>query len=156
MDRCLDAIGSEDETAGPTSDDLMMVRQALLQELNMDVKHTVAAKDTLLQASLIWRMAREMGDPDADTIFDWLTNGAPAGIAMDIEDPGGIFPPDEEGSLAGSNVDVPDHTHHTMTRTKLLDQKLQDWCRLASSKHSAATKSYRTGCAGLRTYRSWA
>ena len=64
--------------------------------LQGDVK--MQALDTQLQAGLLWTIARSFGDPDADTIHTWLTDGAPAGISQPILDPGCIFPPDEPTS----------------------------------------------------------
>lgn len=68
--------------------------------------------NTMLDAELLWAMGRSFGDPGADTIHDWLTNGAPAGISRPIEDPpGNIIPPDPQGEAAELQQ-LPDHLEH--------------------------------------------
>ena len=46
---------------------------------------------TTLQAGLLEAWAREAGDPDHEHVARWLREGAPAGVELQIEDPG-IFP----------------------------------------------------------------
>ena len=89
---CLHALGSLNEADCPSKHDVERLRAELVHLLQID--KITPSLDTELQASLIWHMARGAGDPDADEIFRWLTEGAPAGIELNIEDPGHIFPPD--------------------------------------------------------------
>ena len=94
MRRCVSSIGSEDADAGPSAEDLQPLRHklnCLFPDLNNF--RVSLALDTELQAGLLWRLARATGDPDADEIYTWLTEGAPAGIEMPVTDPASIFPP---------------------------------------------------------------
>lgn len=61
MHSCLNAIGSEDPTAGPNESDKQKLREALKQEFNENPAVDEKATDTLLQADLIWSVARAMG-----------------------------------------------------------------------------------------------
>ncbi len=73
----------------------------------------VAALDTQLDAALIWTLRRAMGDPDTDTIYQWLMEGAPAGIEVAIEDPRGIFPPEIISITEETDdLDLPDPRQH--------------------------------------------
>lgn len=110
--RCLDAIGDEQEDAGPTEVQLDRVRQLIWKATAMSGQSTQkTALDSKLQADLLWQLARAAGDPDADCIQSWLTEGAPAGISKNIEDPGRIFPPDVPGDFH-EGAELPDHTLH--------------------------------------------
>ena len=113
MCRCLEAIGSDDLNAGPTEDDLTKVRRTFADEYDMRDTNNTEAMDTKLQAQLLWKMAREFGDPDADTIYEWLSEGAPAGITMDIDDPGHVFPPEDNPNRAMELGSLPDYQLHT-------------------------------------------
>ena len=54
-----------------------------------------------------------MGDPDTDAIYQWLMEGAPAGIEVAIDDPGGIFPPDIISITEETDdLDLPDPRQH--------------------------------------------
>ena len=111
QERCLQAVGNEDSAAGP--------EQHHLDELRMKLKTTFCQNSmegheglrTKLQPDVLWVLARAAGDPDADEIYDWLTNGAPAGISREINDPGGIFPT-EDDELELEEVDLPDPMKH--------------------------------------------
>lgn len=72
--------------------------------------------DTELQAGLLWRLGRAAGDPDADDMYCWLTQGAPAGIEVKIEDAARIFPAsrgDEEPEMAADYSDPWEHTNYS-------------------------------------------
>eukprot|EP00435_Cladocopium_sp_Y103_P030056 s3225_g7.t1 len=110
---CLDAIGSTSADAGPSQAHLDVVRDALSKEFSeIDTSHCTPAMDSQLRADLIWQISRAMGDPDADCIYGWLVDGAPAGISLPIEDPGNIFPPDVEGAADMVPHLLPDHANH--------------------------------------------
>ena len=53
--------------------------------------------DTPLDAMLIKSWAKRVNDPDADIIYEWLTEGSPAGIEREVIDPG-IFPKAENAA----------------------------------------------------------
>ena len=110
--RCLHAIGSDDPEAGPTEEQLQRFRDGIIEAFNeINTAPHKPALDSKLQAELIWRFARAAGDPDADCIHEWLTEGAPAGISMPIEDPGQIFPPDNDTNVWEDQL-LPDHLNH--------------------------------------------
>ena len=92
--KCLQAIGSEEAEAGPEKAELDQVADALRGALGYTQCDGVQGLHTQLRAALIWKVARHLGDPDADEIYKWLTQGAPAGISEIIQDPGEVFPPD--------------------------------------------------------------
>lgn len=84
------AIGSEDVEAGLEEGSLDEIRRELCEMLDPNIEQMPKkATDSLVQAHLIWLMARSAANPDADCIYSWLTEGALAG-------PGHIFPPDDE------------------------------------------------------------
>eukprot|EP00435_Cladocopium_sp_Y103_P035534 s490_g9.t1 len=95
QERCIGSIGSHEEDAGPSDLDLAPVREQLNVAFTSHDRETVKLPlDTQLQAGMLWRMARAAGDPDADEIYGWLTEGAPAGIEQAVKDDGNIFPGD--------------------------------------------------------------
>ena len=110
--RCLEAIGSEAADAGPTDADRQTIRRQLLEEFPPVSGSQMESNDTLLQPGLILALGRAFGDPDADMIYEWLVDGAPAGISRPILDPGGIFPPDNEEQADG-DIGLPDHHNHS-------------------------------------------
>ena len=89
--QCCEALGSDCEQAGPPDCVIDEIRALMLQTFP-EVPALGAALDTKLQADLMYRWAKAVNDPDADHIHRWITNGAPAGIEVMIED-GSIFPP---------------------------------------------------------------
>ena len=92
---CLQAIGSEDDGAGPSTTELDGVAELLHAALDGIQCENEGGLHTKLRATLIWKVARYLGDPDADEIHRWLTQGAPAGISEQIYDPGEVFPPED-------------------------------------------------------------
>ena len=105
MTACLQAVGNPDADAGPTLAHCEGGRQVMWEALR---KHAPQACEglvadepdpdiptpvfyTLLEA---WRRAAQ--DPEAH-VYDWLRQGAPAGISMDIPTCG-IFPPARDTS----------------------------------------------------------
>ena len=110
---CLSAIGSQDPNAGPPETAITKLRQDLINDLlpgnSNELKQSLGTK---LDAGLLWAMGRKMGDPDTDTIYHWLTEGAPAGIEVPITDEGNIFPPDNGGDSTDSQVELPDPLAH--------------------------------------------
>ena len=96
QDKCLQAIGSEAEDAGPTMQELDEMACALQKFSNAPHEEDKPGMHTLLRAGLIRRLAHYFEDPDAELMYQWLTEGAPAGISMEIEDPGQIFPKSDE------------------------------------------------------------
>lgn len=112
-DRCLSSIGSEDCNCGPTAEQDDAFRRALrcIQD-DAPMPHEKAL-DTKIEANLLWKIGRAMGDPDTDIIHQWLCSGAPAGISLPIADPGCIFPADIESHGEGETIDIPDHHGHT-------------------------------------------
>ena len=116
VEACTSAIGSEAEDAGPSFGDVAVLREHLMAAFIID-KHKVALPlDTELQAGLLWRLGRAAGDPDADEMYCWLTQGAPAGIEVRIEDQAHIFPPsrgEEEPDTLLVASDPAAHTNYS-------------------------------------------
>ena len=112
-DRCLSSIGSEDCNCGPTAEQDDAVRRALHCIQDDAPMPNEKALDTKIEANLLWKIGRAMGDPDTDIIHQWLCSGAPAGISLPIADPGCIFPADIESHGEGETIDIPDHHGHT-------------------------------------------
>lgn len=54
----------------------------------------------------------ETGDPDTDTIYHWLIEGAPAGIEVPITDEGNIFPPESVADSTDGQAELPDPLAH--------------------------------------------
>ena len=96
QEKCLQAIGSEAEDAGPSKQDLDGVAEMLQKICGMTPGEEKPGMHTLLRAGLIKKLAKFVDDPDAEMMYQWLTEGAPAGISMEIEDPAGIFPKSDE------------------------------------------------------------
>ena len=109
--RCLKSVGSSEAEPGPTAEQIAKLRDLLLQKFPCPSEMRGQAQNSLLQAGLLWSLARKLGDPDADTIYDWLANGAPAGISVPILDPGNIFPPDDE-EVDFDNFQLPSPDKH--------------------------------------------
>ena len=109
--RCLDAIGSEAVDAGPTTAELDETADMLEDLCGGPDPHDKPGLHTMLRAGLLRRLAQLVGDPDADVMYSWLTEGAPAGISKQIEDPGSIFPKSDD--YDPENVEqLPDpHSH---------------------------------------------
>ena len=112
-DRCLSSIGSEDCNCGPTAEQDDAFRRALRCIQDDAPMPNEKALDTKIEANLLWKIGRAMGDPDTDIIHQWLCSGAPAGISLPIADPGCIFPADIESHGEGETIDIPDHHGHT-------------------------------------------
>ncbi|CAK9014935.1 unnamed protein product [Durusdinium trenchii] len=110
---CLQAIGSDRPDAGPDSWQLSELRDTLMMSLDTGQQFVLKpGLDTKLDAGLIWTMARAFGDPDADTVYTWLTEGAPAGIDKPIEDPGEVFPPYDLDGTEPLTASLPEPTTH--------------------------------------------
>ena len=110
--KCLQSISSDAPDAGPSEEQLGPLRSELRMSLSdVDISHCKPALDSKLQADILWQIARAAGDPDGDCIYEWLTEGAPAGISKSIEDPGRIFPPDHEEEIVAEQY-LPDHFNH--------------------------------------------
>lgn len=151
LQRCCDAIGSEEEDAGPTQEDLLPVRRSL-NELYGELEHykVSLALDTELQAGLIWRLSRSMGDPDADEIYRWLTEGAPAGIEQLVTDPAGIFPASHEDGETENSEDLVDHERHqNYTSVDEYPMAEPEVMRLISTGFVWATESYEEFCSKI-------
>lgn len=139
--RCIEAIGSEDPEAGPTTEDLAPLRQELnlLHEGgNVEVN---MALDTQLQAGLLWRIGRAFHDPDADEIYEWLTAGAPAGIEVKVKDPGGIFPVNEDEDLEAVLQESDSSTHTNYSSVDSDETAGPEVQRLISTGFVYATKN---------------
>lgn len=156
MQKCLNAIGSEDADAGPNEDDRAFVRERLRQALHVESsnKH---GYDAMLDVELLWAMGRSMGDPDAGAVRDWLTNGAPAGISRPTADPGNIFPPDLQDEAADLHR-LPDHLDHCNYSSVHEDDaaeeevnRLQDWLRQGVRQ----PENFSPGFRARPTCRNW-
>ena len=112
LQRCLGSIGLDSEDAGPTAEQLNEVADKINQLYEDVPKDGRSGLRTQLRAELLWKIARAFGDPDADAIHEWLTEGAPAGISRPIEDPGNIFPPDGGEQQLETLVEIPDPARH--------------------------------------------
>eukprot|EP00435_Cladocopium_sp_Y103_P025927 s1750_g6.t1 len=145
LQRCIGAIGSEEEDVGPTSHDLQPIRDEL-NNMYVDMKdYPVAmAMDTELQAGLLWRVARSAGDPDADEIYHWLTEGAPAGIERPVTDPAQVFPPRADGEALDALdyvVEPENHVNYTsVDEDPMAEPEVQ---RLIATGFVWATKDYQ-------------
>ena len=93
--RYLQAIGSTEESVGPNDADIRKTEDAI-NDLFHGQEPEGEGLHTKLKAGLLWKIANAFGDPDGDTIYEWLMEGAPAGISLDIKDPGHIFPASED------------------------------------------------------------
>ena len=142
--RCIEAIGTDEEEVGPTTHDLQPIRDELnSMHEEMENYKVAMALDTELQAGLLWRVARAAGDPDADEIYHWLTEGAPAGIERPVTDPSNVFPPSaaEDTPEALDYVVDPDkHVNYTsVDEDPMAEPEVQ---RLIATGFVWATKDY--------------
>ena len=65
-----------------------------------------------MHADLLLRWGVAAGDVDAKTIYEWLVEGAPAGIAQKVYDPG-VFPPSDLQDPELDYFERPDESLHT-------------------------------------------
>ena len=78
---CFQAIGSLEEDMGPTAAQQEEMAKLLMENFQEMPTDTETGLHTRLRPGLIWTLARAAGDPEADEIYDWLTQGAPAGLS---------------------------------------------------------------------------
>ena len=88
--QCLQAIGSDDPEAGPDREHAAAVR-TLIGGIVGSPSSGSDNLNTPLDATLLQSWAKCVNDPDAHYIHEWLVDGSPAGIELDVTDPG-IFP----------------------------------------------------------------
>eukprot|EP00439_Symbiodinium_sp_Y106_P060007 s2027_g8.t2 len=104
LQACMSAIGSEDPNAGPDKQAVAEVRGIMDRVLGLRREEGSRCELTSIDVQLLTRWAEMAGDPDGDTIREWLAHGSPAGIERDIPDCG-IFPASDS---AEPDLDVGD------------------------------------------------
>ena len=105
LEACIGAIGSDKPDAGPSAQLVEILRARVEAELGVeaDLGDNVQRVHPL-RHRLLRRWAALAEDPDAEIVGDWLAQGAPAGINMDIRDPG-VFPKSEGEDFEADGVD---------------------------------------------------
>ena len=123
VDVCVRAIGSEDPAAGPSEEDLDILRSELAEHFGISDFGPTASGDCTspIRSSLFSAWAKDAGDPGS-VAAEWVRSGAPAGITSqpllagvfplaepgldDLIDPGDLWvDPDGFANYAGMDED---------------------------------------------------
>ena len=113
LDACIQAVGSDGGVSGPAEIDVAKVRELLEARLPWpEGFERGRTTSTRLHADLLLRWGVAAGDVDAKTIYEWLVEGAPAGIAQKVYDPG-VFPPSDLQDPELDYFEPPDESLHT-------------------------------------------